>query len=58
MKLDKTVQNFILITIYKNITVDEVGVDEMGLGEMGVDEMGSRRSGNKPIESDPTPKNL
>ena len=41
-KLRKNAQKFILITLLKLITVDEMGVDEMG-----VDEMGSRRSENK-----------
>ena len=45
-KLGKNAQKFILITLLKLITVDELGVDEMG-----VDEMGIRRSGNKPLES-------
>ena len=35
-----------------------MGVDEIGLDRMGVDKIESRRSGNKPIESDPTPTNL
>ena len=43
VKLRKKVQKFILVTFYKNVTVDEVEVDEMG-----VDEMGSIGSGNKP----------
>ena len=50
-KLRKHAQKFILfilITLLRLITVDEMGVDELGVDEMRVDEMGSKRSGNKP----------
>ena len=42
--LEKNAQKFILITLLKLITVDELGVDKMGVDEMGVDEMGRRQS--------------
>ena len=47
-KRRKNAQKFILITLLKLITVDDMRVDELGVDEMRVDEIGSRRSWNKP----------